>query len=330
MGTTSNVLLRNSGKGVGGRLSAWARRLATGDEIAYLVTLAFAASVVLLGVLLVLQLWWQSSLARHKFGWHFLVSSSWNPVTEQFGALPFIYGTLVTSCVALLIAVPLGLGAAIFLAELAPRSLSDVMTFVTELLAAIPSVIIGLLGIFVLVPVLRIYIDPALQSALGFLPIFKGPIYGVGLLAAGVVLAIMIVPFIITVSREILLAVPADQREAALALGATRWESTWKVVVPYARSGIIGSVFLALARALGETMAVTMVIGNAPIISTSLFAPGNTIASVIANEFAEAMGTLNLQALIELGLVLFAVTIVINALARLLVLATTGKGTSHP
>jgi len=330
MATTTDILPGRSGNGAGGRLSSWKRRLLTGDDIAYLITLAFAVGVVLLGVLLVLQLWWQSSLAREKFGWQFLISSVWNPVTEQFGALPFIYGTLVTSGVALVVAVPLGLGAAIFLAELAPRALSEVMTFVIELLAAIPSVIIGLLGIFVLVPVLRIYIGPALQSVFGFLPIFAGPIYGVGLITAGLVLAIMIVPFIITVSREILLAVPADQREAALALGATRWESTWKVVVPYARSGIIGSIFLALARALGETMAVTMVIGNAPLISTSLFAPGNTIASVIANEFAEAMGTLNLQALIELGLVLFAVTIVINALARLLVLATTRKGSTHP
>src|SRR5579875_4037696 len=330
MNTTTNILPGGSGKRAGGRIGSWRGRLLTGDKIAHSITLVFAACVVLLGVLLVLQLWWQASLAREKFGWQFLISSAWNPVTEQFGALPFIYGTLVTSGVALVIAVPLGLGAAIFLAELAPRTLSDIMAFVTELLAAIPSVIIGLIGIFVLVPVLRVYIDPALQSAFGFLPIFAGPIYGVGLMAAGLVLAIMIVPFIITVSREILLAVPADQREAALALGATKWESTWKVVVPYARSGIIGSVFLALARALGETMAVTMVIGNAPVISTSLFAPGNTIASVIANEFAEAMGTMNLQALIELGLVLFAVTIVINALARLLVLATTRKGSSHP
>ena len=329
MATTTRILPPPSGKGKGGRRLSWLQRLKRGDEIAYLITLVFATSVVLLGALLVLQLWWQSSLARQAFGWHFLVSSAWNPVSDQFGALPFIYGTLVTSGVALLIAVPLGLGAAIFLAELAPRFISDIMTFVTELLAAIPSVIIGLLGIFVLVPILRVYIDPALQGTLGFLPFFKGPIYGLGLFAASVVLAIMIVPFIITVSREILLAVPTEQREAALALGATKWESTWKVVVPYARSGIIGSVFLALARALGETMAVTMVIGNAPLISASLFAPGNTIASVIANEFAEATGTLNLQSLIELGLVLFAVTIVINAFARLLVLATTRKATSH-
>ena len=329
MAATTRILPPPSGKRTGGRIHSWLQRLKRGDEIAYLITLMFATSVVLLGALLVLQLWWQSSLSRQAFGWHFLVSSAWNPVSDQFGALPFIYGTLVTSGVALLIAVPLGLGAAIFLAELAPRFISDVMTFVTELLAAIPSVIIGLLGIFVLVPILRIYVDPALQSTLGFLPFFKGPIYGVGLFAASVVLAIMIVPFIITVSREILLAVPTEQREAALALGATKWESTWKVVVPYARSGIIGSVFLALARALGETMAVTMVIGNAPLISASLFAPGNTIASVIANEFAEATGTLNLQALIELGLVLFAVTIVINAFARMLVLVTTRKATSH-
>ncbi len=182
MATTTDILPSRSGNGAGGRLSSWKRRLLTGDDIAYLITLAFAVGVVLLGVLLVLQLWWQSSLAREKFGWQFLISSVWNPVTEQFGALPFIYGTLVTSAVALVVAVPLGLGAAIFLAELAPRALSEVMTFVIELLAAIPSVIIGLLGIFVLVPVLRIYIGPALQSVFGFLPIFAGPIYGVGLM----------------------------------------------------------------------------------------------------------------------------------------------------
>ncbi len=329
MVTTTGVLRPVSGRGAGGRVRSWLQRLKTGDEIAHLLTLAFAASVVAIGAALFLQLWWHSALPRQAFGWHFLFSSTWDPVSGDFGALPFIYGTLVTSAIALVIAVPLGLGAAIFLAELAPPFISDVMTFVTELLAAIPSVIIGLLGIFVLVPILRDYVDPFLQGALGFLPIFKGPIYGLGLLASSIVLAIMIVPFIVTVSREILLAVPTEQREAALALGATKWESTWKVVVPYARSGIIGSVFLALARALGETMAVTMVIGNDPRISSSLFAPGYTIAAVIANEFTEATGNLYLQSLIELGLVLFAVTIVINAFARLLVLVTTRKGTSH-
>jgi phosphate transport system permease protein len=237
-----------------------------------------------------------------------------------------VYGTLVTSFLALLISVPTGLGAAIFLAELAPRRLSDALTFLIELLAAVPSVIYGLLGIFLLVPLLQTKVVPALQGALGFLPIFSGTFHGVSLFSAALVLSIMIVPFIISVSREILLAVPDDQREAALALGATKWESTWKVVVPYALRGILGSVFLALARALGETMAVTMVIGNTPRIQASLLAPGYSIAAIIANEFAEATSDFYLQALVELGLVLFALTIVLNGLARILILTTNAGG----
>jgi phosphate transport system permease protein len=246
-------------------------------------------------------------------------------VAGQFGALPFIYGTLVTSALALLIGIPLGVGAAIFLAELAPPAISDGLTFLIELLAAVPSVIYGLLGIFVMIPILRT-LEPAIRSVLGWTPWFQGAFYGVSLFSAGVVLSVMIIPFIISISREVILAVPADQREAALALGATRWESTWRVVIPYARKGIMGSIFLALARSLGETMAVTMVIGNDPKIHTSLFAPGYTIAAVIANEFTEATGDLYTSALIELGLVLFALTILINALARLLVAGTGGRG----
>jgi phosphate transport system permease protein len=305
------------------------RRLRAGDPIAHTITLLFAFSVVVLTALLVEQLWVNSALSRHKFGWHFLFTRIWDPVFENFGALPFVYGTLVTSAIALLLAVPLGLGAAIFLAELAPPKLSDALAFVIDLLAAVPSVIYGLLGVFILVPLLRTGVEPFLRSTLGFLPMFRGPTYGVGFLAGGVVLAIMVVPFIISVSREVLLAVPRDQREAALALGATHWEATWKAVVPYARTGILGSIFLALARALGETMAVTMVIGNNPQISSSLFAPGYTIAAVIANEFTEATGNLYLHALIELGLVLFLVTFLINGFARLLILATTQRGTAH-
>jgi phosphate transport system permease protein len=202
-----------------------------------------------------------------------------------------------------------------------PR-ISDALTFLIELLAAVPSVIYGLLGIFLLVPVLESAVVPALKGVLGFLPVFSGPFYGVSLFSAGVVLALMIVPFIISVSREVLLAVPVEQREAALSLGATRWETTWKVVVPHARRGIYGSIFLALARALGETMAVTMVIGNTPKVQSSLLAPGYSIAAVIANEFTEATSDLHIQALIELGLVLFAITIIINGLARLLILTT--------
>jgi phosphate transport system permease protein len=314
--------------GPSGRVRSFANRLRSGDEIAHLITLAFAASIFLLTVLLVYELFHNSALPRHKFGWAFFVTRTWDPVFENFGALPFIYGTVVTSALALLLAVPLGVGAAIFLAELAPPSISDGLTFLIELLAAVPSVIYGLLGIFVLVPVLRVYVEPFLKATLGFSPFFQGPIYGIGFLTAGVVLAIMVVPFIISVSREVLLAVPVEQREAALALGATRWETTWKVVVPFARAGIFGSIFLSLARALGETMAVTMVIGNDPKISASLFAPGYSIAAVIANEFTEATGDLYVQALVELGLVLFLLTILINGLARVMILATTKQGTS--
>jgi phosphate transport system permease protein len=301
-----------------------------GDEAARLITAAFAATILLITVLLVYELWIHSDAARAKFGLGFLFSRTWDPVTEQFGALPFIYGTALTSFLALLISVPLGLGAAIFLSELAPAGISSALTFLVELLAAVPSVIYGLLAIFTLVPLVRSYIGPALQSTLGFLPIFSGPLYGVGYLTAGLVLAIMTFPFIISVSREALLAVPRDQREAALALGSTRWESTWNIVVPYARMGIMGSIFLGLARALGETMAVTMVIGNDTSIHASLFAPGYTIASIIANEFTEATGSVYPAALVALGLVLFLLTIIINALARLLIMATAGKGTARP
>ncbi len=303
-------------------------RLRGGDELARLITFLAAAAVVLITVLLVYQLWINSALPRHKFGLKFLYTQTWDPMTDDYGALPFIYGTLVTSAVALLIAVPLGIGAAIFLAELAPPRVSDTLQFLIDLLAAVPSVIYGLLGVFIVVPMIRTVVYPALNKPLGFLPIFKGPSYGVGFLTAGIVLAIMVIPYIISVSREVLLSVPRDQREAALALGCTRWESTWQVVVPYAKTGIMGSIFLAMARALGETMAVTMVIGNTPKIAASLFAPGYSIAAVIANEFTEATSDIYLQALIELGLVLFLLTFILNGLARLLIMVTTQKGSS--
>ena len=306
--------------------SKLAKLLRDGDQISHLVTLIFAASVFLVTVFLVYELWIHSGPSRAKFGFSFLTGKVWDPVAEQFGALPFIYGTVLTSFLALLISVPLGVGAAIFLAELAPPKLSNASTFLVELLAAVPSVILGLLAIFTLVPVMRQYIEPFLKKTLGFLPFFQGPAYGVGYLTAGIVLAVMTFPFIISISRESLLAVPREQREAALALGATKWESTWQVVVPYARLGIIGSIFLALARALGETMAVTMVIGNDTSIHASLLSPGYTIAAVIANEFTEATGDIYLSALVELGLVLFALTMVINAAAQLLIIATTRKG----
>jgi phosphate transport system permease protein len=305
---------------------SFASRLTDGDEVAHLLTLLFAAGILLLTSLLVYELWINSKLSRAKFGWDFLWTRSWDPVFDNFGAAPFIYGTMVTAVVSLVIAVPLGLAAAIFLAELAPRRLSDSIAFLIDLLAAVPSVIYGLLGIFVIVPLMRTTIGPILKSTLGFLPLFKGPNYGVGFLTAGIVLAIMVVPFIISVSREVLLTVPREQREAALGLGATRWEATWQVVVPWARTGVMGSIFLALARALGETMAVTMVIGNDPKIAASLFAPGYTIAAVIANEFTEATGNLYLSALIELGLVLFLMTFILNGLARILIVATERGG----
>lgn len=316
--------MSNAGPSAGSR--SFLSRLRDGDEIARIVTFLFAATVVLITVLLVLQLWHDSALPRHKFGLSFFATRVWDPIAEQFGALPFIYGTLFTAAVALLLAVPLGLGAAIFLAELAPQKISDTLQFFIDLLAAVPSVIYGLLGMFVVVPLMRVYIQPALKHTLGFLPLFQGPAFGVGFLTAGIVLAIMVIPYIISVSREVLLSVPRDQREAALALGATRWESTWKVVVPFARTGIMGSIFLALARALGETMAVTMVIGNTPTISASLFSPGYSIAAVIANELTEATGEVYFQALVELGLVLFLVTFILNGLARLMMVLTTQKG----
>ncbi|HVZ36135.1 MAG TPA: phosphate ABC transporter permease subunit PstC, partial [Polyangiaceae bacterium] len=251
----------------------------------------------------------------------------WDPVAGTFGALPFIYGTAITSLVALFIAIPQGIASAIFLSELAPRRLSDTLTFLIELLAAVPSELYGLFGIFVVVPILQEHVVPLLQDLLGFLPLFDGPFYGVSYFSAGVVLSVMIVPFIVSVSREVLLAVPRNLRDASLALGATRWQTTWSVVLPSAARGLMGSVFLALARALGETMAVTMVIGNTPRISSSLLAPGYSIAAMIANEFTEATGDLYVSALIELGLVLFALTFIINGLARLLILAAgPGRG----
>jgi phosphate transport system permease protein len=308
-----------------GRVS-FLSRVFSGDTLSHGLVLCAACILIGIVTLLVFELWTRSTLARDKFGFGFLTATNWNPVTDDYGALPFIYGTLATSTLALLLAVPFGVGAAIFLAELAPPKLSDAMTFLIELLAAVPSVIFGLIGIFVMIPAL-LTIVPPVKDAFGDHPpfFFSGPFYGVSILAAGVVLAVMIAPYIISVSREVLMAVPRDLREAALALGATRWETTWQVVVPYARRGIMGSIFLALARSLGETMAVTMVIGNTPQIKASLLASGYSIASVIANEFAEASG-IHSSALIELGLVLFGLTIVLNGFARLLILATAQKG----
>jgi phosphate transport system permease protein len=324
METSENMALRARSSE---RARRFLQRLVSGDTAANVIVFLAAASIVILTSWIVIELYRNSAPSRHEFGWGFLKGKSWDPVNENYGALPFIYGTITTSALALLMAIPFGVGAAIFLAELAPPRISDALTFLIELLAAVPSVIYGLLGIFVLVPMLKT-VEPAVRGALGFLPIFKGPFYGVSMLAAGFVLAVMIVPFIISISREVLLAVPADQREAAVALGATKWETTWDVVVPFAGKGIVGSIFLALARSLGETMAVTMVIGNTPQISASLFAPGYSIAAVIANEFAEASSEMLRSTLIELGMVLFALTFLINGLARILILTTSKKGSA--
>lgn len=304
------------------RPSRWAR---LGDPFFRALTVAGAGGVVVLTGWLVWEMYANSAEARHAFGWKFLVSQEWDPVAGQFGALPFIFGTAVTGFVSLLMALPLGVGTAVFLAELAPRRVSSLLAFLIDLLAAVPSVIYGLLGIFLLVPFLSQTVVPILKRAFGFLPFLSGPFYGVSLLSACFVLAIMIVPFIVSISREVLLTVPREQRDAALALGATKWEMVRGVVLPQAQRGIYGSAFLALARALGETMAVTMVVGNDPRIVKSLLAPGYTIAAVIANEFTEATGDLYLSALIELGLVLFGITLLINGLARVLILTITPK-----
>ena len=296
------------------------------DEGFRLLVLACGLSLLVIVGLTVYELMQNSQLSIHQFGWRFFTGTNWDPVAGEFGALPFIYGTVVSSLVALVIAVPLSLGVAVFETEMCPKPLRGPISFLTELLAAIPSVVYGLWAIFVLAPILRTQVEPFLAKYFGWTGLFGGPAFGVGMLAAGVILAVMIVPIITSITREVLVAVPQHQREAALALGATRWEMIRTAVLRNARAGIVGAVILGLGRALGETMAVTMVIGNRPEIAKSLFAPGYTMASVIANEFSEATGDLYLSALVHLALGLFLVTIVVNALARLLVWTVT-RGT---
>ncbi len=298
--------------------SAPARRRNAGDFIFKHLTLLFG--IILLGIMLLMirEMSVGSGPAIAKFGWSFLTGTNWDPVQEQYGALPFIFGTLLSSLLALLIALPLSLGVAIFLSELTPRWLERPLSFMVELLAAIPSIVYGLWGIFVMVPWLRTAVEPFLRRNLGFLPFFSGAPYGFGMLAAGLILSIMILPIIIAISRDVLKAVPNAFREAALGLGATRWE-TIRIVLSAGKSGILGAVLLGLGRAVGETMAVTMVIGNRPQISASLFDPGYSMASVIANEFAEATSETYTAALIEIALVLFAVTLLLNVVARLIV-----------
>jgi phosphate transport system permease protein len=290
-----------------------------GDKTFPKLTLVFALIVVaiMVGILVVLGL--DALPAIRKFGFSFFTSTDWNAVTEQYGALPAIFGTLVSAFLGLLIAVPISLGAAIFLVELAPRWMRAPASFLIEMLAAIPSVIIGLWGLFVLVPFVRSPIESWLGSHLGFLPLFQGPPFGVGFLSAGMILAIMTIPIITAVSRDAIQAVPDTQREAMLSLGATRWETISSAVIPYCRSGLIGAVILGLGRALGETMAVTMVIGNGDKLTASLFSPGTTIASKIANEFSEASSNLFVSSLVELALILFGITLLVNVIARVLV-----------
>src|SRR6202047_1452100 len=273
-----------------------------GDRIFKFVLTLAALLIPILLAFLVYELWTGSRLAIDRFGLSFVTSSTWDPVAEEFGAFPLLFGTLLSPLIALLIAVPLSLGVAIYLTEFAPKVVRQPVAFLIGLLAAIPSVVYGLWGIFVLIPALRTTAFPFLRKALGFLPFFQGPIYGPSMLAAGIILAIMIMPYIMSVSREVLLAVPNTQREAALALGATRWEAVTSAVVPYARSGLIGAIILGLGRALGETMAVTMVIGNRHEIAASLFAPGYTMAAAIANEFSEVQNVLHGAALTYVAL----------------------------
>ncbi len=290
---------------------------------------AFAASIVALLALVVYQLVHASRLSIDHFGVGFAWEKVWDPVAQKLGAATFIYGTVVTSTIALLIAVPLGIGIAIFLVELAPRRLGSVVGFLVELLAAIPSIVYGLWGLFVLAPLVRLWVAPALRKTLGFLPLFSGESNGVGMLTAGLILSIMVLPFIAAVSRDVLAAVPQTQREGSLALGTTKWETIWNVVLPYGRVGITGATILALGRALGETMAVTMVIGNSPQIMASLFEPGYTMSAVIANEYSEASGPLYLSALTELGLLLFVVTFAVNGAASLLIWRLTRGPGAH-
>lgn len=279
---------------------------------------AFIALVVGLAVILA----WESWPALQAMGGSFFWTSTWDPVASLYGILPMIYGTLVSSALALLIAAPVGIGIAVFLSELAPAWMRGPVGFLVELLAAIPSVILGLWGILYLAPLMREHVEPWVIDRVGDFPLFQGPPYGVGMATAGLILAIMVVPIISSISRDVLRAVPREQREAAVALGATRWEVIWHAVLGNARSGITGAIFLGLGRALGETMAVTMVIGNRPDISASLFAPAHTLASVIANEFTEATSDLYLSALMAVGFTLLVVTLIVNGLARLLVFRT--------
>ncbi|HLW59895.1 MAG TPA: phosphate ABC transporter permease subunit PstC [bacterium] len=295
------------------------RHKAWTDAVFRAVLTAFGFAVVVIVASMIIQLSMAAWPAIARFGAGFLWTQRWDPVHNVFGAVTFAYGTLASSLVALVLAVPVSLGVAIYLAELAPPVLSTVLGFIIELLASIPSVILGLWGIFVMAPWLRSVVEPDLRAILGWLPLFSGPAYGIGLLAGGMILAIMLLPIVSSISREVLKSVPLSQREAAYALGATRWEVIWRAVLPYGRTGLTGAVILGLGRALGETMAVTMVIGNRPQVSPSLFQPAYTIAAALANEFSEATTGIYISALIELAVVLFVISLIVNAIARWLI-----------
>jgi len=299
-----------------------------GDRIFSNLTLLFSIIMVVILLTLIIILIIDAFPSIKKFGFSFFTSQSWNQVQESFGALPAIFGTLVSSLIGLIIAVPISIGASIFLIEIAPNWLREPIAFLIEILASIPSVIIGLWGLFVLVPFIRSPVESWLGSNLGFLPLFQGPPFGVGFLSAGIILAIMIIPIITSLSREAIRAVPDNQREAMLSLGATRWETVRRAVLPYSRSGLVGAIILGLGRALGETMAVTMVIGNSYNLTSSLFSPGVTIASKIASEFNEASNELLVSSLMALALVLFIITLLVNITARLLVRRMTTASTT--
>jgi len=302
------------------------RSTLNGDTLFKWVTTFFACSILLILLLMVAEMWSESLPAIKKFGASFVTGTDWDAVEGNFGALPYLYGSVVSSVLALALATPLSIGAALFLTEICNKRWGSLVAPVIELLAAIPSVIYGLWGVLVMAPWLQTTVEPWLIEHLGFLPFFSGAPYGVSMLAAIFILMIMVVPIITSITREVLLAVPQSQKEAAIALGATRWEMIRMAVLPYGRSGILGAAILGLGRAVGETMAVTMVIGNSPQISLSLLSPGYTMPSVIANEFAEASSALHSSALMEIGLILLVVTLIINALARLLIWGVSRKG----
>lgn len=295
-----------------------------GDILFENLTLLFALIILALVLYITYEMFVDSKESRDKFGFGFIFSTNWDPVKEDFGAFTFIYGTIISSLLALLISLPVSIGVAVFLSEIVHKSVRTPVSFLIEILAAIPSIIYGFWGIFVFAPFMRNTVQPFLQSTLGFLPFFQGAMYGTGLLTASIILAIMITPIISAITRDVLKAIPVSQRDAAYALGATKWEAI-KMALLNARSGILGGAVLGLGRAIGETMAVTMVIGNKAQIKASLFEPAYSMASVIANEFAEASGSLHISSLIEVGLILFGVTFIINSLARLLIYSVTRK-----